>query len=88
MTTKEDDLRPFARLLDKNGDLDMAFVDSLNFRLIQLIEHDIGMLEAPAGANLYADFREKLDLLEKVLKVRRLMHLPRQRRTKHKKRKR
>lgn len=88
MTENERDTRPLAKYLNKDGDLDMTYLDNLNYRLLQIIEHDIEVLEAPEKVDLFAEFGKKLDLLEKALKVRRLMHLPRQRRAKQKKRRR
>lgn len=60
---------------DKNGDIDQEWIDSLYHRLFFRLEEDIAALErvANAGPDPVQELRNKINLLEQVLKLRRLM---------------
>lgn len=68
----------------KLGDVDDAYIDDLHLRLFHVLEHNIAALETAGRGDPYVEIGKKLDIMEKMLKVRRLMHQPR--RAKKKKR--
>lgn len=57
------------------GDIDPEWIDGLHQRLFHRLEQDIAALEhiGDARPDPLAEIREKVSLLEQMLKVRRLM---------------
>lgn len=60
---------------DNHGDIDNDWIDSLHQRLFACLEQDIAAFERIANVrpDPVHEVREKINLLEQMLKVRRLM---------------
>lgn len=56
-----------------DGDLDGSWIDDLHRRMFLIVEHDLALLEHARMDDPKKDVRETLDLLERALRVRRLM---------------